>query len=142
MNDLNEYNDFIYQIHNDLEHNIYHTVCRLNYNDKIFIKKLIMRNPTIFLDLLHIKNEFIPFKHFVIPYLINNLTEKITAITDTKYYHLNTIDIIKFIAYSSATSFYKNVQADELPWIDMSLKTSFSLLERKIKSPRIPCIPI
>ena len=61
MNDLNEY--FIYQILNDREYSIHHVICRLIYNDKVFIKKLIMRNPNVFLDL----NEFIPVKNFVTP---------------------------------------------------------------------------
>ena len=100
-----------------------------------------MRHPSVFLDLLHIKNEFAPFKNFVIPYLVNKLSDNINAITEN-WYHLNALEIIKFIAYSTVISFYRNVEAEELPWIDLSLKTSFRLLEKKIKSPRIPCIPI
>ena len=136
MEEAKQYLEFIKEIRNDLEANIFQDVVTLGPMERLFLRKLLLNHNTIFLHILNIKNEFNPFIHAVIPFLINTIADDITQIIEVNRFVLvDTIQVIKFLGYSAVVSFYFKIEPEEIGVIKLTMESCFKLLEKQIKKP-------
>ena len=145
MEQVTEYLNFTEEIKYGMDTHLFHHEVPLSPDDEIFIRYLMNHHPNTFLEILEIKQDFQPFRHYVIPFLVNKIAEQILALSQIypDRHSIDIIHIIRFLCYSTVVSFSEHVDIRELDTMKLSLIVSFQLLEKQIPDsfPSSCCCP-
>lgn len=130
--------NFSQEIIYGIDHNLFSEECSLTETDKKFIRYLVGFHAYILLEILELKQDFQPFCHEVIPFLVNKIADKILYVikgqNDLGFYSsVNTMRIIQFICYSAVVSFSENADITDLDVMKLTLEVSFQLLQKTVQ---------
>lgn len=140
MQHVAEYLNFSEELKDAVENEVFREICPLSSQDKEFIYRIIHHHPNIVLEILNIKNDFQPFSHTVVPFLVNKVTTQIQNMMEVhKTSSLNILNIIQFICYTSVISFTEDIGTKELQLMKITLDVSFQLLSKNLTQKEPGC---